>query len=256
MFGINWYCNQFGQITREAPQDFLLQKYFEVTPALNYAGFGAPNVINLMNQDLTDCPSGKSNFSYGYTKFKVLQDPINSHVISDFKPAKYYFDFFGYKGYFVFDNDKKPLVYCETANLIVDMPSGFVGGFNCSSVTQPLSVNETSPEIRIQDDKGNNFYFGGSYDALEVNYSENLNYGNYQTIDNNNNTYSQSYACVTRANYIISWNLSKVVLANGDIILGKYKTGNSSVFNSFMQDTLNNSPTILSVKLPFLLIIL
>lgn len=87
------------------------------------------------------------------------------------------------------------------------------------------------------DDKGNTFYFGGSYDAVEVNYSQFIFQGNFYNpvLQSNQSFYSGS-----RANYILSWFLKKVELSNGDIIEAKYKQGSSSAFNSFMQNTLIN----------------
>ncbi|WP_126652107.1 RHS repeat domain-containing protein [Chryseobacterium aureum] len=233
IFGQNWYGNQIGSITREVNGNFLLSNYFVADPLNGFYGIVASD--ELKARATTDCIIQQHSFNSGTdpSKKQILENP-NGNVKVDFKPDKFYFDFFGYKGYFVFDNKGVPMVFCENAKLQVLGASSLAS--KCYSVTSPIPFDNTNiNQIRIIDDKGNTFYFGGSYDALEVNYSEYTNKGNAPS----GNTV-QSYYSATRANYIVSWFLKKVELSNGDVIMANYKQGNASIFNPFFQKTLTN----------------
>lgn len=230
MVGLNWNLNIFGQITREVNTDFLFRQY--LSNSVN-AGFVYPISEDYKQRQGYDCLPQKQNLQNGfvYPKTQILYNPNVSDVKNEYKPDKFYFDFFGYKGYFVYDNHGKVIVYCENAKLkVLDSQSS---ASKCYSVISPIDYTNTNlTEIKIIDDKGNTFYFGGSYDAVETSYVE-FTYSSLNT------------AGRTRANYIISWNLKKVELSNGDIIMANYKQGNASVFNNFLQETLTatNFPT-------------
>ncbi|MBL3549463.1 hypothetical protein [Chryseobacterium sp. KMC2] len=229
IFGLNWYGNQIGSITREVKEDFLLSQFFVADSFNNTYGIIASD--ERKKQATTDCIIQQQNLNYGFSpsKKQILENP-NGNVKSDFKPDKFYFDFFGYKGYFIFDNRGTPLVFCENAKLQIIGPD--LLNSKCYSVTSPIDFqNKNISEIKIIDDKGNRFYFGGSYDALEVNYSEYTNKGTTST---------QSYYSASRANYIVSWFLKKVELSNGDVVQATYKQGDATIFNPFLQKTLTN----------------
>lgn len=231
IFGMNWYGNQIGSITREVKGDFLLKDFFVADSFNNVYGVN-PNPSELKTRATTDCIIQQQDLNYGFTptKKQILENP-NAYVKTDYKPEKFYFDFFGYKGYFIFDNRGVPLVFCENAKLEILGPGSLAS--KCYSVTNPIPFDNINiSQIRIVDDKGNTFYFGGSYDALEVNYSEYTNKGSNA---------GQLYYSATRANYIVSWFLKKVELKNGDVIMANYKHGDPGVFNSFMQQTLTNN---------------
>ncbi|BFO64700.1 hypothetical protein [Chryseobacterium sp. KCF3-3] len=237
IFGLHWYANQFGSITREVNRDFLLTKYASVDAEHGLAGIYPPE--GARDRETNDCIIQSQEFGNGFnpTKKRVLQDPNNSGIRSEFIPDKFYFDFFGYKGYFIFDNMGTPFVFCENAKLQVLGAASLAS--KCYSTIAPIDFqNKNVNEIRIIDDKGNTFYFGGSYDALEVNYSQFNFIGSYYN-PVLQSTYSFSNA--SRANYIVSWFLKRVELNNGEIIEADYKHGDSNIFNSFTQKTLTDS---------------
>lgn len=237
IYGLHWYANQFGSITREVNKDFLLTKYATIQAQNGVAGI-YPNQANEL-ENTTDCIIQKQNLSNGSgsSKKQILQDPINAGVMSGYIPDKFYFDFFGYKGYFIFDNKGNPLVYCENTKLQVISSISLLS--KCYSVKNPIDFqNKNISEIQMMDDKGNKFYFGGAYDAVEVNYSQFVFQGNFY---NPFLQYNQSFYSGARANYILSWFLKKVELSNGDIIEANYKQGSSDTFNSFIQSALVNN---------------
>lgn len=236
MYGLHWYSNQFGSITRDSKKDFLLTKFSAIQAENGVAGIYASDESK--DKERNDCTVQRQKFNYGFvsSKKQILQNPTNSGIQGGFNPDKFYFDFFGYKGYFTFDNYGNPLVFCENGKLKVLIPSA--DSSKCYWVNSPIDFqNKNITEIKMIDDKGNTFYFGGTYDDLEVNYSQYNFSGIYYNpfFQSNSSFYSGS-----RANYIISWFLKKVELNNGDIIEAQYKHGNSDIYNSFTQESLVN----------------
>ncbi|NIF06148.1 hypothetical protein F3J23_11920 [Chryseobacterium sp. Tr-659] len=240
IYGLNWYGNLFGQITREVKGNYLLTNYF-IADENNYNYGIHAGTEQERQQATTDCILPKSNIINGYTKKQLLFNPTNNNVTSDFNPDKFYFDFFGYSGYFTFDNNRNPIVYCENAKLKVQLVYPVVSNNSesmCYSTRGPIA-NSTNivKEIIISDDKGNKFYFGGTNNELEINYSQFDISGKYYLGSSERNFFSG-----TRANYIISWQLKKVETYNGDTIIGKYEQqGDLSIFNSYFEKTLINS---------------
>lgn len=231
IFGMGWYGNLFGQITREVNKDFLLTNFFVNDSEV----VGIIAGQELKDRETQDCIIQSQEFTSGSpTKKQILENP-NSYVKADFKPDKFYFDFFGYKGYFVFDNKGVPMVFCENAKLQVLGPGSLAS--KCYSVTSPIPFDNINiNQIRIIDDKGNTFYFGGTFDALDVNYSQYRNTGTWYS----SNLGARGYSTYSRAGYIVSWYLKEVKLANGETIVANYKTGNSSILSPFLQKTLVN----------------
>ncbi|PWN59467.1 DUF5977 domain-containing protein [Chryseobacterium viscerum] len=240
IYGLNWYGNPFGQITREIKGNYLLTNYF-IADEYNYNYGIHAGTEEERQQATTDCILPKSNLKNGYSKKQALFDPTNNNVASDFNPDKFYFDFFGYSGYFTFDNNRNPIVYCENARLKIQLVYPVIGNNNesmCYSTRTPLSgLTNIVKEIIITDDKGNKFYFGGTNNELEINYSQFDINGKYYLGSSERNFFSG-----TRANYIISWQLKKVETYNGDTIIGKYEQqGDLSIFNSYFEKALINS---------------
>ncbi|MGI9581008.1 DUF5977 domain-containing protein [Chryseobacterium sp. RRHN12] len=208
--GLNWNVNLFGKITRETRRP-LTRKY-----SLFY---------NKVSGNEQDCfKPASSNF----TKKVLLENPIStSNEYFTWMTDKYYFDFFGYKGYFVIDHNGKTIVFCENANLTVD-----INNLNC----QPLFGEITFSEITLKDDKGNIFIFGGSSNELEINYHQlNVDYSEYATPG----VYNTSAKRNIRTNYIVGWNLKKIILYNGRIINATYKNSNKSILNNFINEGKN-----------------
>ncbi|MFC3755830.1 DUF5977 domain-containing protein [Chryseobacterium tructae] len=208
--GLNWNVNLFGKITRETKRP-LTRKY-----SLFY---------NQVSGNEQDCFKPGSSAS---TKKMLLENPTNtSDNYFTWMTDKYYFDFLGYKGYFVIDHNGKTIVFCENANLTID-----INNLGC----QPLFGEITFSEITLKDDKGNTFIFGGSSNELEINYHQlNLDNSEYASPS----IYNTSVKRNVRTNYIVGWNLKKVVLYNGRIINATYKNSNKSILNSFINEGKN-----------------
>lgn len=93
VYGLHWYSNQFGSITRETNKDFLLTKYAAIQAQYGVAGI-YPNQVDQL-ENTTDCIIQKQNLSNGSgsSKKHILQDPNNAGVMSGYIPDKFYFDF-------------------------------------------------------------------------------------------------------------------------------------------------------------------
>lgn len=246
MYGLHWSSNQFGVITRDTQKDFLLTGYSFLRPEDGIAVIVASDESK--NKELLDCTVQRQKFDYGFvaSKKKILQDPLNSGLQERFIPDKFYFDFFGYKGYFTFDNHGTPLVFCETAKLKVIIPAADAN--KCYWVNGSIDFqNKNVTELKMIDDKGNTFYFGGTFDDLEINYSQ-FNYSG--TYYNPVLQMNKSFYSASRANYIVSWFLKKVELNNGDIIEAQYKHGNADIYSAFTQKSLINNGETFPNELP------
>ncbi|UZT96601.1 DUF5977 domain-containing protein [Chryseobacterium fluminis] len=225
--GLNWNMQQFGKITRE-------QHRIDPT-VLNILRL-APLTGSVINWNLTSVPYRLndcifSSFGQNIYKKNILNDPANTSYKSqtigaggeiylshykDYEPDKFYFDFLGYKGYFIIDNEGKPIVYSENASLKISIDS------KCYNIFE----NVAASQIIIQDDKGNQYFFGGGLNELDINFSQSyLNYSNNDYIGVGNE--------IKRTNYIDSWLLKKVILNDGTVINGFYKVSNHSILNNF-----------------------
>lgn len=243
--GTNWKMMQFGKITRESRRiDFTTSN----TPLLfRPASSTELNTIitNSRNYFRNDCinvgfrPIGGS-FSY---KKNIYNNPFEKDYYAsiyfpdlpggqflggyagksyDFDPDKYYFDFMGYTGYFLVDNEGKPIVYCENASLKVDIMD-----YGCHDIFGDITFSQ----FTITDDKGNKYFFGGNSNALDINYSFNRVNVTDQMFYVPNVISIENLA--NKTNYIDSWSLTKVELQNGTIINAHYKHGNTGVLNNF-----------------------
>lgn len=221
--GINWNVNLIGKIVREVNNVSLERDVTLYNLEYSSPGGNQP--------DYHDCIKPQDVKNFGFTKKDLMTNPaliINSPN-QRYNPDKFYFDFFGYKGYFVFDNEAKPIVYCENANLKV-----LTSGISCQSVYMPIDFSE----FVIVDEKGNEFYFGGDYKTLDVNYTESKYTYNYT--DYNNISDSKNYVAKTRTNYTTGWNLKKVKLYDGKEIIVNYQDQQQNILTSFSQEGLKN----------------
>ena len=220
LVGLNWNVNLFGKITRESSRP-LTRKH-----SLYY---------NYVSGNEQDCfkPSPSA-----YTKKILLDNPTTtSDSYFTWITDKYYFDFFGYNGYFVIDHNGQVIVFCENANITVN-----INNLGC----QPLFGEILSSEITLKDDKGNSFIFGGTSNELEINYHQlDVNYSENATP----NVYNTSVKRNVRTNYIVGWNLKKVILNNGRTLTANYQNSNKSILNSFINEG-KNVTTNFNIQFP------
>lgn len=256
--GLNWNMIQFGKITRESRRiDFTTSNTkLLFGPKSKSTGGDDVNTIDTdpMNYFRNDCinvaypaiggsPSYKKNilnnpFEKNYYASTYYPDPAGATSIGvyhgrsyNYEPDKYYFDFMGYKGYFVVDNEGKPIVYCETASLKVNIQN-----YGCHD----LFGNITFSQFIIDDDKGNQYFFGGSPNELDINYS----FNRVSVRDNNHYVQTGSgfpinFNNANKTNYIDSWFLKKIKLNDGSIVNAYYKQQNITVLNNFRGNNLS-----------------
>ncbi|MEH7890119.1 hypothetical protein, partial [Elizabethkingia meningoseptica] len=232
--GQNWNLIQFGKITRES------HRIDPTTVYTNLLGVSDvhSNHSNPKDYYRNDCINNffitkdgdiaykKNIYDSPYDKepYATMQLPNTIGYTGksySYDPDKFYFDFMGYKGYFVIDNEGVPIVYCENANLKVD-----IYDYGCHDIFGNISFSQ----LKITDDKGNQYIFGGTTNELDINYSygraliENIGY-----IDGDTSYSSKE----TKTNYIDSWLLKKIILVNGKTIEAFYQKSDLAILNNF-----------------------
>ncbi|SFN42421.1 YD repeat-containing protein [Chryseobacterium oleae] len=234
--GLNWNMIQFGKITRESRRIDLTttnQINRQVSTSATRGSSILPNYAAVgMQYEKYDCLT--TSFDIGKLEIYNISAVGNSAPKSkvpnssesytanqnSFEPDKFYFDFMGYKGYFIIDNDGRPIVYCENAVLKVDITNyGFHNIFE----------NITFSEIKLMDDKGNQFFFGGDKNTLDISFS--FNTVEYESWDPEFGPYSG--AAKTKTNYIDSWSLKKIILNDGSEINAYYQASDLTVLNNY-----------------------
>ncbi|WP_312993138.1 hypothetical protein [Chryseobacterium flavum] len=242
--GLNWSLIPFGKITRESRRIDFSTTNTGILFFLAEVDDDDKQYSNPRNNLRIDCinvgyaPIGgdrsyKKNifnnpFEKDYSASIYFPDLTGGPFVGGYygkaytyEPDKFYFDFMGYKGYFVVDNEGKAIVYCENAALKVEIQN-----YGCHDLFGDITFSE----LTIIDDKGNKFVFGGTTDALDINYSYNRSlledagyYFPWASIVNKSN----------KTNYIDSWMLKKIVLNNGQIVNAHYKQSNINVLNNY-----------------------
>lgn len=243
--GLDWNLNPFGKITRESKKidlttttNKILNPFYGVPAGYeNEAQYSSYQYDDTRSYNRNDCikttfannPSKKailSNYNTNYYATNQFENIIGYNGKSyNYEPDKYYFDFLGYKGYFVVDNNMNPIVYCENASLKVD-----ISGVNCYDIFGNIPFSQ----FVIQDDKGNKYFFGGSTDAMDINYSYNrFTFDFFESDPSRPNSLPYTGASYNKTNYIDSWLLKKIILANGSEISAYYRHNDLAVLNNY-----------------------
>lgn len=231
--GLNWNMIQFGKITREP------HRIDPTTTSVltNNAGNGGvmgysilPDYNAYKGYDTYDCLTTKvdddkiSILNHNVETYPKAFVPNSTTTFTsgelNFDPDKFYFDFMGIKGYFVVDNNGKIVVFSENSSLKIDISNyGFHNIFG----------NITFSEIKITDDNGNQYVFGGGVEALDINYSfNNVHYESWHP------QWGQYIgAANTKTNYIDSWLLKKIILNDGTEINAYYQPANLTILNDY-----------------------
>ncbi|PIF44472.1 hypothetical protein CLU96_1447 [Chryseobacterium sp. 52] len=234
--GLNWNMIQFGKITRESRRIDLTTTSQINNQISNNASRGypiLPNYLTALQYEKYDCLTTSFNIdkleifnnTSAYSNSIPKSSVPNSFVSytayqKSFDPDKFYFDFMGYKGYFIVDNDGIPIVYCENAFLKVDITNyGFHNIFE----------NINFSEIKLTDDKGNQYFFGGDNNALDISFS--FNTVEYESWNPEFGQYTG--AAKTKTNYIDSWSLKKIILNDGLEINAYYQSSDLTVLNNY-----------------------
>lgn len=162
------------------------------------------------------------------SKKQILNNP--NTYLSSFDPNIFYFDFLGHKGYFICDNIGNFLVYSEDETFTVTY-----NGVKCHDIYQPIN---SFPEIVMKDSKGNEYYFGGDYNSMDVYYSKNK-YEFHGFTDDGTFTHFTDLITNKHINYLSTFYLKKVKSANSRTIEYFYKNANRSVLDPFTNGGLN-----------------
>lgn len=179
---------------------------------------GTPNGFHSSSENNCIIPSSTSNVS----KKQILDNPNNN--LTEYDPNIFYFDFMGNSGYFVYDNVGNFLVHSEN-----DMFTVTYSGSKCQDIFQPIAE---FPEIVMKDSKGNQYYFGGDYNSVDVYYAKNK-YEHHSWYDDGNITYFNDLITNKHINYLSALYIKKIKLANNRVIDFFYKNGNKTVMDPF-----------------------
>ncbi|RMZ58948.1 hypothetical protein D1632_15390 [Chryseobacterium nematophagum] len=222
--GLDWSLDIGGTISREVrgvADDFFsdfpqssnqLYGYLEGVKTCN------KNNIEIYNSNYPSLPAG-----YGGKGIKC-----GNHSF-ELEPDKFSFNFMGNSGYFFIGNDMKPIIISDNKNLKID-----ISGLSSKQPLHPKLQNGAkcltqTTTIKITDEKGIQYYFGGNYENLEISY--NLNPAEAE------NRFT-----------ITAWNLYKIEYPNSDILEIKYRTVNA---NSGDRNFCVNNDDILTLQEPF-----
>ncbi|WP_155845832.1 DUF5977 domain-containing protein [Chryseobacterium gregarium] len=208
--GSNWNLNLMGKIviSNASLQNVTSPQRLNLTPN----GFFSEQYDNCL------IPQTISSVS----KKQILENP-NSNLTT-FEPNIFYFDFMGNKGYFVYDNVGNFLVNSES-----DVFQIIYNGSKCHNVFSP--INEF-PEIIMKDSKGNQFYFGGDYNSININFFK-TRYDYNRSYDNGTFVQNEQFFTNKHVNYLSTLYLKKIKLANNKTIDFFYKNSNKSALDSF-----------------------
>ena len=216
--GHNWNLNLIGKIVRQTQKDF-------------FYGFKL-GYFNDFGSEM-DCIQKKSPITI--SKKMLLENPLiasQQDIDESIALDRFYFNFFGYNGYFTIDNLNNPLVYCETSSLKIE-----IGSLKC----QPVFSKLNDSEIIITDDSGNKFFFGGTVNELDINFDEGVflfsdSFYEKGGVSPSPNDYKYSYERNIRNNYATAWNLKKVLFADGTILEAFYRKGQLDIFSNFLSE--------------------
>lgn len=209
--GTNWDLSAFGKIVigYSEPSKIISPYIRPEGPADD--GYQIPLESKFAN--IKYCVVSEKIFP---SKYNLLS---NASKIDEKLGNTFYFDFLGYSGYMIYDNTGKFIVYCEQG----DLKAEFYGN-KCYSLHQPMS---NIPQIIMKDDKGNEFYFGGDFNAADIYYA----HVKFTIICTN---CSANHYTNNHVNYLSSLYLKKVVLASGRTIEAFYQEGNKSIMDPFV----------------------
>ncbi|WP_288443708.1 DUF5977 domain-containing protein [uncultured Chryseobacterium sp.] len=247
--GLNWNMVQFGKITRESKRiDLTTTNEINNMATINakrgwsiLPQYSSHEMYKKYDCLTTDFNINKlnlyniSNINDSYPKSTAPNSTVSyKSGTYNFEPDKFYFDFMGYKGYFVVDNNGRPIVYCENASLKIDISKyGFHNIFD----------NIGFSEIKITDDNGNQYFFGGDNNTLDISFSFNI--VNYESWDPEFGQFLGSAR--TKTNYIDSWPLKKIILNDGLEVNAYYQTSDLTVLNNY-RNTDNLKEMVLDSK--------
>ena len=207
--GYNWSLNFGGVITREVnyiPDDFEtshLKPYMKVSGYLNGIRF-----INNKTED--QLLSG--NFE---TEPNTIDNPFvydsKKNINYEVRPDKYYFNFQGIYGYFYINHKGEPIIIANTENLKIDLTK--------YSSQFPLLGKPIFSEFKITDNKGNQYFFGGKVDNLD------LYYKILSKIESEKDIHLSFFNSCT----IIGWHLYKIIYNNGKEIEIEYESNSEKL---------------------------
>lgn len=143
----------------------------------------------------------------------------------DYMPDIFHFDFMGYHGRFMINNQNKPVIISGD---FVDIDISYLSELHIPCFYESTGYSpETYSKISITTDDGYKYVFGGSLASLE-----------YATLTKRKE--SLSYQNVPE---IIKWYLTEIVAPNGRVMQFQYKSGNGLKFFTTDYDWSKSSDT-------------
>ena len=215
--GLNWSINYAGVISREVkeiPDDFIVNDSNSLQGFLSTVNFGKTN------QDIFNNNYQASALEYNATSTYGIY--INDGKYAELSSDKYNFNFWGITGYFYIGNDGTPLVSSNDPNLTVDL-----SGYSQQNATEQIDCNPQNSQMIITDGRGNRYYFGGSFNNLEISSS----LGREANPQNPGGLQLPNFT-------ILSWYLTKVELISGQRVVYNYnedRLGYGSEYNYCQQ---------------------
>lgn len=194
--GLNWFLNFGGSITRET-----MDRDDDCTENVSVVGF----LSYIRENNISD----ESLYSTNIDRYPYFNGK-KAELTSD----KYSFNFMGINGYFYINAKGEPILVSNDPNLKIDISK---------LALQPERDCTPKPsEIIITDGKGNQYFFGGDYNNLEVSYD--LGRTISKRYYGANVSYDPSKPYVVPQFYSIkSWLLTNVQFADGRYIKINYK---------------------------------
>ncbi|GEN68109.1 DUF5977 domain-containing protein [Chryseobacterium rhizosphaerae] len=201
VLGLNWDLDVSGIITKSWSQYNAWGPYYAYEDSWN------DGITNVSDYDM-------------WNAIPALQ-PNNLNSPYPLERSKYYFKFWGYKGYFYIDRQGNPKIYSTDANLKISLTE-----YNYKTKQGIINngCDTGSSIIKITDDKGNEFWFGGNDNYLDTSYSA----GTAYPLNNTGNSRTERHV------YISAWYLNKILLSTGDKIVFENKDNNmKKTFSDF-----------------------
>lgn len=201
LVGLNWFLNVGGVISRQVkgyPDDYIGSP-MSSTSMQPTNGF----VVGVRNQyfPINDVFGFNPSTGFVHNSVEWMLGAYNANAYEG-SPDIFEFNFNGISGKFFMGNDGQiKVITNEPNNLKVDM-IGFVTQYEGNCVPYPS-------EIKIVDNQGNQYFFGGNKSNLEYSLFMGTDYSG-------RNPYNKKPI-------ISSWFLSKIIYSNNSQIIFKYK---------------------------------
>ena len=209
--GYNWSLQAGGCITREVRgyADEIYRYYrdnIKIRGMLNFLSCNDINKYDIYEQDTAKAMTDCGDFVWGLNIGKN-----NCNVDIEYLPDIYHFNFMGYSGSFMINNEgKTQIISGDYIDVDLSRTIEFLKKEVPTKYPNPLSTSE----IRVKTNDGYTYIFGGDISALEYSYS----------LEKPRNEGPKEM--MQTPPIICSWHLTKVIAPNMRTITYRYKEFN------------------------------